>query len=116
MPIVFWEIHRIARYWWLPKDSTLGSPLFHEEVLRPLAQKMRPNSKKARKRLTLIHRDNAKVHRARATQEKLAVSRFKRTPQPPYGPDIAPSDSFFLVGWKSRWNGVRISSKMNYPK
>jgi hypothetical protein len=42
--------------------------------------------------------DNARVHMARATQEKLDVSRFKRTLQPPYGPDIAPSDFFFSVG------------------
>jgi hypothetical protein len=42
--------------------------------------------------------DNAKVQTARANQEKLDVSRFKRTPQPPYSPDSAPSD-FFLFGW-----------------
>jgi hypothetical protein len=35
---------------------------------------------------------------ARATQGKLDVSRFKRKPQPPYSPDVAPSD-FFLFGW-----------------
>jgi hypothetical protein len=42
--------------------------------------------------------DNARVHMARTTQEKLDVSRFKRTPQPPYSLDITPSD-FFLGGW-----------------
>jgi hypothetical protein len=42
--------------------------------------------------------DNARVHIARATQEKLDVSRFKRMPQPLYSPDIAPSDFFFSVG------------------
>jgi hypothetical protein len=54
---------------------------------------MQPNSKNARKSLTLIHMDNA-----RATQEKLDVSRFKRPPQPPYSQDIAPS-GFFLFAW-----------------
>jgi hypothetical protein len=42
--------------------------------------------------------DNARVHTARATQEKLDISRFKRTPQPPDSPDIAPAD-VFLFGW-----------------
>jgi hypothetical protein len=41
---------------------------------------------------------NAKVHTARVTQEKLDVFRSKRTPQPPYNPNIAPSD-VFLFGW-----------------
>jgi histone-lysine N-methyltransferase SETMAR len=43
--------------------------------------------------------DNAMAHTARATQEKLDISRFKRTPEPRYSPDIAPSD-FFLFGWR----------------
>jgi hypothetical protein len=30
--------------------------------------------------------------------KKLDVSWFKRTPEPPYSPDIAPSD-FFIFGW-----------------
>jgi hypothetical protein len=42
--------------------------------------------------------DNARVLTARATQEKLDVSRFKGMPQPLYSPDIARSD-LFLFGW-----------------
>jgi hypothetical protein len=42
--------------------------------------------------------DNARVHTARATQENLDVSRFKRRLQPPYSQGIMPSD-FFLFGW-----------------
>jgi hypothetical protein len=49
---------------------------------------------KTRKPLTLIHMDNVRVHIARSTQEKLDISRFKCTRQPPYSPDIAPSDFF----------------------
>jgi hypothetical protein len=46
MLIIFWRIHGIAHYCWLPKDSTLDWSFFCEEVLSPLAQKMQPNSKK----------------------------------------------------------------------
>jgi hypothetical protein len=60
---------------------------------------------KPRKPLALIHMDNARVHTARAAQEKLNVSRFKHMPQPPYSPDIAPSDFFFSVGWKPSLKG-----------
>jgi hypothetical protein len=52
---------------------------------------------KARKPLTLIQMDNARAHTGRGTQEKLDVSRFKRTPQPPHSPDIAPSDFSFRL-------------------
>jgi hypothetical protein len=53
---------------------------------------------KLRKPLILIHMDNARVHTAPPTQEKLDVSRFKRMPQPPHRPDIATFDLFFSVG------------------
>jgi hypothetical protein len=46
MLMVFWGIHGIAHYCWLPKDKTLDSPFFCEEVLSPFAQKMQPDSKK----------------------------------------------------------------------
>jgi hypothetical protein len=98
MLTVFWGIDGTAHHCWFPKDSTLDSPFFCEEVLSQFAQKMRPNSRTTRKPLTLIHIDNARVYTARATQEKLDVSRFKRTPQPPHSPDIAPSE-LFLSGW-----------------
>jgi hypothetical protein len=97
MLTVFWGIHGIAHYCWLQKDNTLDLPFFCEEVFSPLAQKMQLNSRKTRKPLTLIHIDNARVHTARATQEKLDVSRFKRTPQPPYSPDITSSDFSFQL-------------------
>jgi hypothetical protein len=58
---------------------------------------MQPNSENARKPLTLLHMDNAKIHMARTTQEKLNVCRFKRTPQPSDSLDVAPSDFFFSV-------------------
>jgi histone-lysine N-methyltransferase SETMAR len=74
--------------------TTLNPPFLCEEVPSLLAQKMQPNSRKICKPLTLTHMDNARVHTVRATQKKLDVSRFKGTPQPPYNPDIAPSDFF----------------------
>jgi hypothetical protein len=46
MLIIFWGIHGIEHYCWLPKDSTLNSPFSCEEVLSLLAQKMQPNCKK----------------------------------------------------------------------
>jgi hypothetical protein len=45
MLVVFWGIYGIAHYCGLPKDNTLDSPFFCEEVLSPLAQKTQPNVK-----------------------------------------------------------------------
>jgi hypothetical protein len=45
--IVFWGIQGITHDCWLSTDGALDSLFFCEEVLRPLAQKMQPNSKKS---------------------------------------------------------------------
>jgi hypothetical protein len=98
MLIVFWGIRGITHYCWLPEDSTLDSSFLCEEVLSPIAEKLQVSLSKTRKPFTLIHMDNARVHIAHVTQQKLEVSRFERALQPPHSPDIAPSD-FFLFGW-----------------
>jgi hypothetical protein len=99
MLIIFWGIHGTAYYCWLPKDSILDSPFFYEEVLsvESIRSENAAKFRKTHKPLTLIHMDNARVHTAMATQEKLDISRFKCMPQPPYSPNIAPSD-FSLSG------------------
>jgi hypothetical protein len=101
---------------WLPRDSTLDSPFFLWRSDKSTPSENAVKSQKTRKPLSLIHMDNASVHTARAAQEKLNVSRFKRTRHPPYGPDIAPSDFFFSVVWKSSLNEKNIMGKMNYRK
>jgi hypothetical protein len=99
MLVVFWGIHGVPHYCSLTKNSTLDSPFFCGKMLS--AESTRSENaakfKKTRKPLTLIHMDNAWVRMARATQEKLDVSRFKCMLQPPYGPDIAPSDFSFRL-------------------
>jgi hypothetical protein len=42
--------------------------------------------------------DNAKIHAAKVVVSVIPNLRLKRTLQPPYRPDICPSD-FFLLGW-----------------
>jgi hypothetical protein len=100
MLIVFWGIHGIAHYCWLPKDRTVDSPLFCEEVLsaESIHSENAPKFQKFRKPLIFDSYGQCKGSHGNATQEKLDVSRFKRTPEPPYSPDIAPSDFFFSAG------------------
>jgi len=44
--------------------------------------------------------DNAPVHRALATQNKLAYLDFQCLDHPPYSPDLAPSDYHLLLELK----------------
>jgi len=52
------------------------------------------------KGILFLH-DNASAHRALATQKKLAYLGFQCLDNPPYSPDIAPSDYHLFPGLKN---------------
>jgi hypothetical protein len=45
----------------------------------------------------VVHIDNASTRHARVTENFFEHNRVKRLPQPPYSPDLSPSD-FYLFG------------------
>jgi hypothetical protein len=75
-----------------------------------------PIPRKVTKPFTLIHLVNARVHMGKVAQDKLNVSRLKRTPQPPDNQDIAQSSFFFSLDLKPRLNAEDITGKTNYTK
>jgi hypothetical protein len=60
-------------------------------------QKLQTNGSGGHKPWTLMHMDNARVHTAKVVSSVMPDLRLNKTPQPPYSPDICPSD-FFLSG------------------
>ena len=55
-----------------------------------------------------LHWDNARPHTSQATTEALQQAGLVIVPQPPYSPDLAPSD-FFLFGYlKWKLNGEKF--------
>ena len=54
--------------------------------------------------------DNAPTHRAPATQKKLAYLGFQCLDNPPYSPDLAPSNLHLFPGLKKQTKGRHFSS------
>jgi hypothetical protein len=71
MLIALWGIHGSAHYCWLPKDSTVDSPFFCEEVLSTESTRSENTAKfqKTRKPLTLIHMGNPRAHSKDSARE-----------------------------------------------
>ena len=63
------------------------------------------------KRVLFLH-DNTPVHRALATQKKLAYLAFQCLHHPPYSPDLAPSDYNLFPGLKTQLKGHHFSSNV----
>ena len=87
----FWQhwhdLHALGSHW---TDSQQG---YYVEVLRELRKRF------CRKRPALFqsdqwhfHEDNAPVHNSILVTDYLTMMGIKTVPQPPYSPDLAPSD------------------------
>jgi len=59
--------------------------------------------------VSFLH-DNAPVHRALATQKKLAYLGFQYLDHPPYSRDLAPSDYHMFPGLKKQLKGRHFYS------
>ena len=66
---------------------------------------------KVTKRVLFLH-DNAPAHWALSTQKKLAYLDFQRLDQPPYSPDLVPSDYNLFPGLKKQLKGRHFSSNV----
>jgi hypothetical protein len=116
MLIAFWGIHRIAQCHWLPKDNTLDSPFFCEEVLCPLAQKMQPDSKKlANPWLWFIWTMQWFTQQGQPKKNWMFTdSNTRRSHRMAW---ILHHPAFFFSGgWKPSLNGENIIGKMTYMK
>jgi hypothetical protein len=95
MLVVFWGTEGIPVLEFLPEGETVRAISFKKIVVDELLKiaKNLPEEKRL-----YVHWDNASSHGAGLITEALKDSRITLIPQPPYSPDLAPSD-FFLFGY-----------------
>ena len=81
-----------------PNGTSYNSQYFIDNIIVPLNEKSNTIWPGRGRHKIWLHLDNCKVHNSRRTKTFISKSPYKRTPHPPYSPDIAPSD-FFLFGY-----------------
>jgi hypothetical protein len=98
MLTAFLGIKGLVHVNWLPKDVRIKAVYFRDEILIPISYKPQTNVSGRHKPWIRVHMANANVHMAKVVSSIMPDLRLKRTRQPPYSPDICPSD-IFLFGW-----------------
>jgi len=99
----FWDQDGILLIDYLPKGQTIDAE-YYSSLLVQLKDILRKKRRgKFNKGVLFVH-DNAPVHRALATQKKLAYLGFHCLDHPPYSPDRAPSDYHLFSGLKKKNN------------
>ena len=98
MITVIWGVHGIYLIDILPEKASFNSTYFITNIIMPLKEKKASIWSQSDKRKIWLHLDNCRVHNSVESLKETESAGFKRTPHPPYSPDIAPSD-FFLFGY-----------------
>ena len=89
---VWWDIRGVVHLELLEPGHTITAEVYCQQLerLKLAIDQKRPAL--ANRRGVVFHHDNARPHTARITKQKLEEFGWELLPQPPYSPDIAPSD------------------------
>jgi hypothetical protein len=97
MITVFFAVDGIALLEILSTGSKLTSDYFCYNIIEALEQVTHPDCRVPGTTRSVLHFDNAAVHKAQKGQQKLDEREFRPLKHPPYPLDLAP-DNFFLFG------------------
>ena len=101
---IFWDQDGILLIDYLPKGQTIIAE-YYSSLLVQMKDILKENPRGNVTWGVLFLHDNAPAHRALATQKKLAYLDFQYLDNPPYSPDMAPSDYHLFPGLKkNNWN------------
>lgn len=100
MATIFWDIHGILLIDYLPKGSKFTSE-YYCSLLDKLEVELRSNRRSYSRVGYWLLQDNAKVHTAKLSMEKIKEIGLKPMPHPPYSPDISPCDYYLFRNMKS---------------
>ena len=100
----FWDAQGILFIDYLEKERIL------HDITGALEGRNRQKTARNEKEKVFFHQDNALRHKLIATMAKLYELHFELLPQPPYSPDLAPSDYWLFADLKRILRGKRLGS------
>jgi len=105
---VLWDQDDILLIDYLPMDQTINAEYYSSLLVQLKGILKEKRRGKFTKGVLFLH-DTVPAHRALVTQNKLAYLGFQCLDQPPYSPDLAPSDYHLFSGLKKQLKGRHFS-------
>ena len=110
MICIFWNPHGIIVIDGAERGTSINSTFFIDNILTPIINSEQFQKAKRWHRSFTLHIDNSRVHRSNEVKNFMQQNHLKNAPQPPYSPDLAPSD-FYLFGYlKQKLKEIEFSS------
>jgi hypothetical protein len=92
----------------------MNNAYFVTNVLIPLEEAISPQGKAPLERRFVIYFDNCSIHASRVSTDWLEEYDIVRMPQPPYSPDLAPSDSYLFSTVKEKLERIQLADENQF--
>ena len=109
MVFVFWDAHGILLVVYLEKRETINND-YYIVLLDPLSAEIKKERPHMQKKKVLFHQANTPCHKFMNTMVKLNEFSFELLRNPPYSPDLAPSDYWLFLDLEKMLQGKRFGS------
>jgi histone-lysine N-methyltransferase SETMAR len=100
MCTVFWDRQGVLLVEFLPQGTTINSSVYCETLKNKRRGMLSAT--------TLLLHDNARPHSFAQTQDLITSFKWEQMDQPPYSPDLAPSDYHLFLHLKKFLGGKRF--------
>ena len=109
MATVFWDARGIIHIDYLQKGRTINGE-YYTNLLDRFNEDLKKKRPYLAKKKVIFHQDNARVHTCVVSMATFRELRYELLSQPPYSPDLAPSDYFLFPNLKKWLGGKRFYS------
>ena len=111
MANIFWDSKGIIFIDYPEKGWTIND-IYYAGLLQRLSDEVKKKMPHLAKKRILFHHDNAPAHSSVVAMAKINALKFELFLQPPYSPDLAPSD-FHLFPNLKKWLGGKRFGVIN---
>ena len=109
MLCIWWDWKGVLYYELLPENQMIHSNKYRSQLdqLKAALDEKRPESVNSKR--IIFHQDNARLHVALMTRQKLLQLGWEVLIHPPYSPDTAPSDFHLCWPLQNSLNGKKFN-------
>ena len=98
---VWWDFKGIVYFELLPRNQTINSNVCCRQLMKLDEEIKEKWPELATRKGVIFHQDNARPHTSLVTRKKLLKLGWKVMLHPPYSPDLAPSDCYYSIHFKT---------------
>jgi histone-lysine N-methyltransferase SETMAR len=109
MLTIFWDVNGPILVHFQEKGQTVISARYSDMLVNELKHTIRSKRRGLLSKRVLLLHDNARHHTAVHTVDTLRALKFEVLKQPPYSPDLAPSDCHLFGPMKEHLRGQKFA-------